>query len=50
MRATILPVTIVYTAAIALGLIVPVVAVGLYCALAIALVVRFKEIGRLLFR
>jgi hypothetical protein len=44
------PVVVVYTAAILIGLAVPAVAVGLYCAIAVVLVVPFGELRRLLFR
>jgi TMEM175 potassium channel family protein len=49
-RQSILPVVVVYTAAILIGLAVPAVAVGLYCAIAVVLVVPFGELRRLLFR
>jgi uncharacterized membrane protein len=49
-RQSILPVIAVYTAAILIGLAVPAVAVGLYCAIAVVLVVPFGELRRLLFR
>jgi uncharacterized membrane protein len=49
-RQGILPVVAVYTAAILIGLAVPAVAVGLYCAIAVVLVVPFGELRRLLFR
>jgi uncharacterized membrane protein len=41
---------VVYGLAILIGLAVPVVAVGLYCAVAVFLVVPFGELKRLLFR
>jgi uncharacterized membrane protein len=49
-RQSILPVVAVYTAAILIGLAVPAVALGLYCAIAVVLVVPFGELRRLLFR
>jgi TMEM175 potassium channel family protein len=49
-RQSIRPVVVVYTAAILIGLAVPAVAVGLYCAIAVVLVVPFGELRRLLFR
>jgi hypothetical protein len=49
-RQSILPVVVVYTAAILIGLAVPAVAVGLYCAIAVVLVVPSGELRRLLFR
>jgi uncharacterized membrane protein len=49
-RKTILPVLLAYIASILLGLIVPTIAVALYCLLAIILVIPFKELVRVLFR
>jgi uncharacterized membrane protein len=48
-RANLFPVVLAYVAAILIGLAVTGVAVGLYCLLAIFLVVPFKELRRLLF-
>jgi TMEM175 potassium channel family protein len=48
-RRTILPVIAAYLVAIVVGFILPTVAVGLYCALTIYLVIPFKELGRVLF-
>jgi uncharacterized membrane protein len=48
-RRTILPVATVYVVAILVGLILPALAVALYCVLAIYLVVPFREIAQLLF-
>jgi uncharacterized membrane protein len=48
-RRTILPVGTAYVAAILVGLVLPAVAVGLYCVLAIYLAVPFKELRNLLF-
>jgi uncharacterized membrane protein len=48
-RRTIGPVVAVYTVAILVGLALPVVAVGVYCAIALYLVVPFRELARLLF-
>jgi uncharacterized membrane protein len=48
-RRTILPVVIVYGIAILIGLVLPAVAVGLYCAIAVGLIVPFGELRRLLF-
>jgi hypothetical protein len=45
-----MPVVIAYGIAIVIGLVVPAVAVGLYCAIAVVLVVPFGELRRLLFR
>jgi hypothetical protein len=49
-RRSILPVVGVYGTAILIGLVLPAVAVGLYCAIAVFLVVPFGELRRLLFR
>jgi hypothetical protein len=46
---TVRPVVIGYGIAILLGLVVPPVAVGLYCAIAVVLIVPFGELRRLLF-
>lgn len=45
---TVLPVVIAYGTAILVGLLLPAVAVGLYCAIAVVLVVPFRELKRLL--
>ena len=45
----VLPIAIAYVVAILIGLALPEVAVGLYCLLAIYLVVPFRELRRLLF-
>jgi uncharacterized membrane protein len=49
-RRTILPVAAAYVVAILVGLILPRLAVGLYCLLAIYLVIPFKEMSHLLLR
>jgi uncharacterized membrane protein len=49
-RRTILSLLAAYVGAILIGIIVPTVAVGLYCLLAVLLVVPFKELRHLLFR
>jgi hypothetical protein len=46
----ILPVVAVYGLAMVIGLVVPAVAVGLYCAIAVFLVVPFGDFRRLLSR
>ena len=46
-RTSILPVVLVYGLAILVGLALPAVAVGLYCAIAVFLVVPFGELRRL---
>jgi uncharacterized membrane protein len=46
---TIWPVVAVYVVAILIGLALPVVAVGLYCVIAVYLVVPFRELAQLLF-
>lgn len=46
---TVLPVVLVYGIAILIGLVLPAVAVGLYCAVAVFLVVPFGELRRLIF-
>ena len=48
-RRTMLPVVTAYTLAILIGLILPGVAVGLYCLVAIYLVIPFKELASLMF-
>ena len=48
-RANSLPALIGYVVAIAIGLVVPLVAMTLYFALAVFLVVPFRDVGRLLF-
>src|SRR5262249_11089681 len=48
-RQTILPTLIGYVVAIGVGIVFPAVAVGLYCVLAIFLVIPFRELGRVLF-
>jgi uncharacterized membrane protein len=45
-----LPVVLAYVAAILLGIALPAAAVGLYCLLAIYLVVPFRLLGRVIFR
>jgi uncharacterized membrane protein len=47
---SVLPVIVGYAIAILIGLVLPAVAVGLYCAIAIFLVVPFRELKRLLLR
>jgi uncharacterized membrane protein len=49
-QRTILPVATAYVVAILVGLLWPGVALGLYTALALALVIPFKELQRVLFR
>ena len=49
-RRSILPVVVVYGIAILIALVAPGVAVGLYCAVAVLLVVPFGELRRLFFR
>jgi hypothetical protein len=48
-RKSLLPVVVAYGIAILIGLVLPRVAVGLYCVPAIFLVVPFRELRRLLF-
>ena len=48
-RRTIAPVVVIYVMAILIGLALPVVAVGLYCAIAVFLVVPLRQLARLLF-
>ena len=47
--APFLPIFLAYVTAILVGLVFPIVAVALYCALAIFLVVPFRELRRLFF-
>ena len=49
-RRKTLPALAVYIAAILIGLVVPLVAMALYLALAVFLVVPFRDVGRLLVR
>lgn len=49
-RRSILPVGAVYGIAILIGLVLPAVAVGLYCAIAVVLMVPFGELTRLILR
>jgi hypothetical protein len=49
-RHTLLPVLIGYGVAILVGIALPEVAIGLYCLLALYLVVPFGEIARLFRR
>jgi uncharacterized membrane protein len=49
-RRSILPVVVVYGLAILVGLVLPAIAVGLYCAIAVFLVVPFGELRRLFVR
>ena len=49
-RRKTLPALGVYVVAILIGLVVPLVAMALYLALAVFLVVPFRDVGRLLFR
>jgi hypothetical protein len=49
-RRGILPVLVGYGVAILVGLALPAVAVGLYCAIAVFLVVPFGELRRLFLR
>jgi len=49
-RRGILPVLVGYGVAILVGLVLPAVAVGLYCAIAVFLVVPFGELRRLFLR
>jgi hypothetical protein len=46
-RPTILLVVAAYVAAIAVGLALPSVAVGLYCLLALCLVIPYRELARI---
>ena len=49
-RRSILPVVAVYALAILIGLVFPAVAVGLYCAIAVVLVVPFGALRRVFVR
>ena len=49
-REKLLPVVIEYVIAILIGLVLPEVAVVLYCAIAVYLIVPFRQVARLLFR
>ncbi len=49
-RRRLLPVVIGYVIAILIGLVLPEVAVVLYCGIAVYLIVPFREVTRLLFR
>ena len=49
-RRTLVPVVISYGVAILIGLALPILAVVLYFALAVFIVVSFREVRRLLFR
>ncbi len=49
-RRRLLPVVIEYVIAIVIGLVWPVVAVVLYCGIAVYLIVPLREVRRLLFR
>jgi TMEM175 potassium channel family protein len=49
-RRSIMPVVVVYGLAILVGLVLPAVAVGLYCAIALFFVFPFGELGRLFMR
>jgi hypothetical protein len=49
-RRSILPVVAVYGLSILMGLALPAVAVALYCAIAVLLVVPFGALGRLFVR
>ena len=49
-RRKLLPVVIGYVIAILIGLVLPEVAVVLYCAIAVYLIVPFREVARLLPR
>jgi hypothetical protein len=48
-RRSILPVVVIYGIAILVALVAPGVAMGLYCAVAVMLVVPFGELRRLFF-
>jgi uncharacterized membrane protein len=48
-RQTVLPALIGYLVAVGVGCLLPRVAVALYCAIAVYLIVPFKELARLLF-
>ena len=49
-RQTLWPVVVAYGVAILVALLLPALAVGLYCAIAFALVVPFSELKRLVSR
>jgi uncharacterized membrane protein len=49
-RRKLLPVLIAYVIAIVIGLVLPEVAVALYCGIAVYLIVPFREVARLLSR
>jgi hypothetical protein len=49
-RRSILPVLAVYTLSILIGLVLPAVAVALYCAIAVVLVVPFGALRRVFAR
>jgi hypothetical protein len=49
-RRKLLPVVIGYVIAILIGLVLPEVAVALYCGIAVYLIVPFRQVARLLFR
>ena len=49
-RRKLLPVLIAYVIAILIGLVLPEVAVVLYCGIAVYLIVPFRHVARLLFR
>ena len=49
-RRKLLPVVTGYVIAIIIGLVLPEVAVALYCGIAVYLIVPFREVTRLLFR
>jgi uncharacterized membrane protein len=49
-RRKLLPVLIAYVIAILIGLVLPEVAVALYCAIAVYLIVPFRHVARLLSR
>ena len=49
-RRTIAPVVVIYVMAILIGLALPVVAVGLYCAIAVFLVVPLRQLARTALR
>ena len=49
-RRSLLPVVVSYGVAILIGLLLPALAVGLYCLIAFALVIPFAELKRLVAR
>jgi hypothetical protein len=49
-RRSILPIVAVYALSILIGLALPAVAVALYCAIAVVLVVPFGALGRVFAR